>query len=1084
MKKKKSFIFLSHLFVRRIKNRYLALGLMTALLLLTSLSGYSQITLTLRNLSLRESLKKIEQVSNYKFFYNENLPELNWKVSIKEKNANIDKTMSDVLSSTNLSYKKETGNLIVLVRRDQIEQRKQNRRAIRGKVIDVDGNPVIGASVTEKDYPQNGAISDYNGEFSLTPKNSDIIKISFVGYDTQTLKATPDKNLVVRLLESSNNLKEVVVIGYGSLDKREVTSSISSIKGSDLSLGVGGATVATAMQGKIPGLVIAESSSPNSDYALQLRGVASVNASQAPLVVIDGIPGGDIRSLNQSDIKSIDVLKDASAGAIYGTRAAGGVILITTKQAQTGRIKLTYTGEISTETIRKKPEVLSAADYIANGAGDDFKSDTNWYNELLNDNPISYNHVINLSGGNKDLLVYSTLSMQKQKGIAIGDDRKDYMGRVNTIYNMFDGKVKISSNIQYREAKRDNRISSDTFNEALALNPTIPLMNPDSPNDYNVIGNGISGTDFNPVADVKLRSYDGKDQWLLSDVSLKVNLTDDWFIQGTLGYEKLQWTVNKYWDSSHKSSVDNSRRGEAYQGYSKDERLSTDLYSTYHKTFGGAHDLLATLGYSFWQSTGESFNMTNYDFPIDGIGAWDMSSGTWLSDGRASMDSYKDPRERLLSFFARINYSYKDLYMLTASLRHEGSSKFGENHRWGNFWAVSAGWRISNESFMKNVKFVNDLKLRVGYGVTGNNGFGSGYTVRMYKSDTMWPINGVWNSSYGSSKNVNPDLKWEKNAELNIGLDYSIFDNRIYGKIDWYSRRVSDMLYEVAASMPPMTHSSVMKNIGNLKGRGWEFEINADIIRNDNLKYTTSLNLSHNFTKLLNIGLGDNEYIDAVGFPSPGSPGTGARLQNNLRIGQFFTYKNAGVDDKGNWLIYDKDNNVVTADSKSLVAANKRFTGNAIPKLMMAWSHRINYKNFDLSILLRSWLDFDIFNQVNMYYGLINKSQTNVLKSAYNKNKNITAEKILSDYWVEDGSFLKIDAVTLGYKLNLQQYTKYIDNVRFYLTVHNLAVITNYSGINPEVNITGLYPGFDYIKDADSMYPQTTRFTLGAQITF
>ena len=614
--------------------------------------------------------------------------------------------------------------------------------------------------------------------------------------------------------------------------------------------------------------------------------------------------------------------------------------------------------------------------------------------------------------------------------------------------------------------------------------PTIPLYNPENPSQYNVTGNGISGTDFNPVADIMLRTNNGKDQWLLTNATLKINLTDALSVQGTIGYQKSQWQQYKYVSAEHKESVDNTRRGSAYHAYSKSERLSAEAYATYEKVFGKDHHLNAVAGYSFWEANGENFNMTNYDFPIDGVGPWDMASGMYLSDGRAAMESHKDPRERLLSFFGRANYTYKDRYMITASIRREGSSKFGDNNRWGNFWAISGGWRLSDETFIKNLNFISDLKIRAGYGITGNNGFGNGYTTRMYTSNQMWPTNGVWNPAYGSIRNINPDLKWEQKAELNIGLDYGFFDNRLYGKFDCYRRKVSDMLYEVNAPMPPMVHETVMKNIGNIQNTGWEFEVGGDIVRKKDFRYSSTIRLSHNTTKLLNIGLGDKEFIDQVTFPSPGNPGTGARMQNNMTIGQFFTYKYAGIDENGEWLIYDKDNNVVPANETNLKSENKCFTGNAIPKIMTSWDHTFQYKNWDLGISLRSWIDFDIFSQVNMYYGLKNKSQYNVLKSAYQKNKEINDEKILCDYWIEDGTFMKIDAITLGYRLNLKKSNKYVDNIRLYLTARDLAVITNYSGANPEVDINGLNPGFEYIKDTDSMYPQTMRFTFGAQITF
>ena len=961
----------------------------------------------------------------------------------------------------------------------------QTRNQVSGRVTDAAGEPLVGATVVVVGTT-TGTTTDIDGNYAINAPAVGQLKFSYIGYAEQTVEIGTQSVINITLQDDSQVLKDVVVIGYGTMEKKSVTSSIASIKGDDLTAGMGGSTIATVLQGKVPGLTISGSSSPNSSNGFQLRGVASINASQSPLVVIDGIPGGDMRALIQEDIESIDVLKDASAGAIYGTRAAGGVILITTKRAKQGRVSVNYTGEFSIESIRKYPDLLSSSEYVEYGLGEDYGSDTDWFKELTNELPFSQRHTVSLSGGTEAAQVYTSFMAQDQKGIVIGDNRKDYSGRINARFNLFDGLVEVRANAQFREAERDNRNSSGIFKMAFGLNPTIPLYDPENPSDYNVVGNGISGTSFNPVADIMLRTKNGKDQWLLADATVKINLMKGLSLQGTVGIDKRQYQEYTYVSHDHKESIDNSRRGGASHKFSKDNRVSVEAYANYHRTFAEDHTLDAVAGYSFWQAGGESFSMSNYDFPVDGVGPWDMGVGSYLTDGRASMDSSKDPRERLLSLFGRANYSYKDRYMATVSFRREGSSKFGPNNRWGNFWAVSGGWRLSNEAFMRDIRWIDDLKIRLGYGVTGNNGFGNGYTTRMYKANDMWPTNGIWQPGYGSVRNINPDLKWEEKSELNVGFDFALFDNRLWGKFDLYYRQVNDMLYNVNAPMPPMVHDTVMKNIGSLENRGWEFELGGDIVRSKNFRYTSSVRLSHNKTRINRLG-DDGFFLDEVTFPSPGNPGTAVRLQNGLELGQFFIYKYAGLDENGKWLIYDKNNEIVPAidgSTSNLIAENKHFVGNAIPKVILSWDHTFKYKNWDLSVYLRSWLDYDVFSQVNMYYGLANDSQLNVLKSAYTRNRNIKDEKILCDYWLDDGSFLKIDAINLGYTLDLRKWTRYIQSAKLYLTIRDLAVFTNYNGLNPEIDINGLYPGFEYVNDTASMYPQTTRFTLGVQITF
>ena len=910
------------------------------------------------------------------------------------------------------------------------------------------------------------------------------IQVTSVGFQTVKLKIGKNREFNIVMKDDMQTLKDVVVVGYGTMEKKRVTSSITSIKGDNLVTGLGGSTIATALQGKVTGLTISGSSSPNSSNGYQLRGVASVNAGRGPLVVIDGVPGGDLRMINQEDVASIDVLKDASAGAIYGTRAAGGVILVTTKHAQEGKVKATYTTELSTETIRKSLDILSSRDYLEYGLGQDYGYDTDWYKQLVNENQLSQRHVLSVSGGSKALQVYTSLVYQDLKGIVIGDGRKDYSGRMNAKYKMFDGKVELTVNAQYREANRDTRMGSSSAQQAITLNPTIPVMNPNDPRQYNVNTIGVGGTTWNPVADIKLKDYKGIDKWLQADATLKINLMEGLSVQSTFGVDNRQWQEYSYYHQNHLSMITANKRGRAYHDFSKTENRNVEAYASYMHDFNNLHRVDAVMGWSFYQTGGESFDMTNGNFTVDGIGGWDMSAGTDLSDGLASMNSYKKPRERLMSFFARGNYSYDDKYMATLSFRREGSSRFGANHRWGNFWAISGGWRISKEKFMKDITWINDLKLRAGYGVTGNNDFGSGYTVRTYKSNDMWPTYGIWQPGYGSTRNINPDLKWEEKKEFDVGIDFSILHNRISGKFDYYVRKVDDMLFEVPAPQPPMVFSTIMKNAGTLTNRGWEFEITGQIIKSRNLNYSSTLRLSHNTSKIDNLG-DTNSYLYGGAFPQ--SMGYATKLVNGSKVGQFWLFKYAGLDSNGKWLIYDKDNNVVPVSSgtaSNLTDANKHYVGNAIPKLILSMDHSLSYRNFDLGLSLRSWIGYDVFSQLNLYHGLKSSSQDNLLKIAFTDNKNINDTRILTDYFLNNATFLKIDALTLGYTLDTSKWQKYLSTARVYLTVRDLARFTKYPGYNPEVNINGLEPGFEYIRSTSSMYPQTIHWTLGVQLSF
>ena len=480
-----------------------------------------------------------------------------------------------------------------------LSSQAQSRNQVSGKVTDTAGEPLIGATVVVVGTT-TGTTTGIDGSYTINAAADSQLKFSFIGYAEQTVNVGARSVIDIVMEDDSQVLKDVVVIGYGTMEKKSVTSSITSIKGDDLTAGMGGSTIATALQGKVPGLTISGSASPNSSNDFQLRGIASVNASQSPLVVIDGIPGGDMRAINQEDIESIDVLKDASAGAIYGTRAAGGVILITTKRAKQGSVTANYTGEFSFETVRKYPELLSSSEYIEYGLGEDYGADTDWYKELTNDAPFSQRHTVSIAGGTEVAQVYTSFMAQNQKGIVIGDNRKDYSGRVNARFNLFDGVVEVRANAQFREAERDNRNSSGIFKMAFGLNPTIPLYDPANPSKYNVVGNGISGTTFNPVADIMLRTKNGKDQWLLADATVKINLMKGLSLQGTVGIDKRQYQEYTYVSHDHKESIDNSRRGGASHKFSKDNRVSVEAYANYHRVFREDHTLDVVAGYSFW----------------------------------------------------------------------------------------------------------------------------------------------------------------------------------------------------------------------------------------------------------------------------------------------------------------------------------------------------------------------------------------------------------------------------------------------------------------------------------------------------
>lgn len=945
---------------------------------------------------------------------------------------------------------------------------------LSGSITDEAGNPLAGATIHVKGTPKSTA-SDQNGIFKLNNvKKNEVISIHMIGFTTQEVRYNGETTLNIKMISVAQSLEEAVVVGYGTIDKKELTSAVSTIKQKDMVAGT--VSPLLAIQGKVPGLSVISTNGtdPNAGISLQLRGVNSVNASQGPLVVIDGVPGGDINSVAKEDIESINVLRDASAAAIYGTRASGGVILITTKRPQIGKAQVNFTSEYFIETVRKKPEVLSAEKFIEYGLGNDLGHKTDWYDEVTNNNPFSHRQVVNISGGSENANVYTTFTKRDATGMAITSKREEIGGRINSSFKFFDGFAELNTNVSYNEAKAFGS-NNDIFNMAMVLNPTETPYDVNDVSGFNVL---VGGYDYwNPVAEVKLRSDLKQFKYLLANSTLKLNLTEHLTTSATIGVKNNSEHGTYYRSAQHRLSRQDGVDGNASQYYNKYNDRVFEWTVNYNNRWAD-HAVNAVAGYSYQDFNGQGFSANNSDFPVDGIKENDMGTGSYLVEGRAGMGSWRNPWVKLAAFFGRVNYSYLDRYILTATARYEGSSKFAPKNRWGFFPGLSAGWRISQEPFLRDVSFINDLKLRAGYGETGNEGFDAKVASRMYSADTWFLQDGNWFRTYGVMHNQNPDIKWEVKKEYNLGLDFSILENKLSGRIDFYKRKIDDLIYDISVSQPPAIHDKTTMNVGSMQNTGYEFELNYKAVSKEHFTYSTGIVASHN-KSTLNTLWGSQTFTDRKDFPAPGSPGSAVRLYPGEDIGRFYIWKFAGFTDDGYWQLYDKDGNIFDVRERSKTVGDKAFVGNAIPTLQLSWNNQFSYKNWDASIYMRSWIGHDVFNMINMYYSLPNVKGQNVLAEAYDKHKNIKGEKELSDYWLEKGTFLKVDALNIGYSFNTN-VIKPIKSLRIYATARDLFVFTNYTGLDPEVNINGLEPGFE----ERNVYPKTRTFMMGLQVNF
>jgi TonB-linked SusC/RagA family outer membrane protein len=926
------------------------------------------------------------------------------------------------------------------------------------------------------------------------PGSSSVLVFSFVGFATQEITVGSQTAINVTLVEDVLQLEGTVVIGYGTLEKKQVTNSVTTITARELPQGLGGATIANSLSGKVSSLVMQETPSPNSGLTLQLRGMASVNSESGPLVVIDGMPGGDIRSVVQEDIQSIDILKDASAGAIYGTRATGGVILITTKQAQEGKMKLTYTGEVIFKNTFAKPSIMTTQEFMRyRGDGSDYGADADWYEASLADNPTSQRHVVNLNGGSRDAKIFATAMYEDNRGTMFGDSRKDFSGRVNGAFKFLEGWLDVNTHLTYRQANRNQAtVGTPWFN-----NPTQSPYDGYPSDSWPYTVSMVAAR--NPLYDAKNITDNGVDKWFRPDVEVKLNILP---VKGlsyiqTFGYENRQWEGKRYEPSYLQRGewVNRSGLGTAQIEFDKTEQVNSEGYFSYVNSAGENHKINAVAGFSYFEKNREKYRMKNYGFDFDPVGVWNMGSGSYLnnpniSDPKPEMYSQKGITERLFAVFGRVNYSFMDRYIATATIRNEGSSKFAENNRRGTFYGLSAAWRLSEESFLKDVEPVNDLKLRFSYGVTGNegvindsNGFPISYGAVTYSpssSRTMLP-DGSWVSSYATSRDINPDLGWEEKNEWNIGVDYELLNRRLFGKIDFFSRNVKGLIYETHNSKGQ--HGVWYENIGNLENTGWEFEIGGVVVDNKDWKYITKMNISHNSTKVgVMDGTSNKVYAGAW---ATGRAGDIHCLEEGAQVGSFLLYKYAGLDSNGNFTAYlppDKDGNVTvkTLDG-GIDNSEKQYMGNYVPKAVIGWSHDLQYKNWYLQMQINSAIDFDIYNAYEQVNGLQNGSGgANRLLVAYTDNAHIKGPAQTTDYFLKDGTYVKIQNISLGYRLNLKKYISLFDSAKVYLSINNALRLTKYSGSSPEIDFTGWEGGID----TGASYPQTRTFALGIQLTF
>ena len=966
---------------------------------------------------------------------------------------------------------------------------------ISGTVTDSTGEPLIGVSVTVPGTTM-GTATDIDGRYGIQADAKAKLKFSYVGHGTVEEAVNGRSVINVRMEEDSEVLNEVVVIGYGTMDKKELTSAISHVSEKDF-LSVSSLDPSMMIQGKVPGVSITNTGTgdPNNQASIQIRGVSSRSAGLGPLIVIDGVPGGNLTNINPNDIASFDILKDGAASAIYGTRGSNGVILVTTKKgSKDGNTHTSYSGTFAWDKAKRELDMMSAQDYrdVRLGWGDrgvDLGGNVDWLDAVTRTG-FTMQHTLTVSGGNERSNYRVSADYRNANGIDLRSNREEYGARASVMHTTKGGLFTINLNVAPRIIYRDNA-DWGVFCNAIEANPTTPIMDPENPNLYYNFQGQVVGS--NPVelqkleknhADTKLLDWDGTVKLNLLPLLAKDGVSNH-RLSTQIMFADHQYSNNDSWfrPSTSTSAINGGYDGEASRAYSKERQYVVEWLTNYSTQIAEKHNIKAMAGYSYQYSQYSGFNASNKDFPNDGLGPDNLGSGELAKEeGEVLMGSYKNDA-KLISFFGRISYDYEGKYLFTASLRHEGSSKFGKNHKWGDFPAVSAGWRISQESFMQDVEWINDLKIRADYGVTGNQDFGSYISLNTMSGFGYYFYNGKYFQVWGPSKNVNPDLRWEKGKNWNIGLDFSLFANRFYGSLNYFNRRQQDLLGNYKVSVPPYLFDETFVNVGTMKNTGFEFDLNVNAVNTKDFSYNFNVVgtvMSNKFVDFSNSQYVGQDFYNVCDTGEPYPFYSLQRIEKGKSLGNFYMWKYAGITSGGDWLVYDKDGDIIRASQAT--DEDRQVVGNGMPKFTMSTSHNFRYKNFDLALFFRGAFGYDIFNIHDFYYGTRNFSG-NVLKKAYGKNFDINpdANPVVSDYFLERGDYFKLDMVTLGYTLPTPK-CRFLDKFRVYGTVKNVFTLTKFSGVDPSTyQVNGLTPGAQGLR---TYYPSTRQFIVGVQLDF
>ena len=966
---------------------------------------------------------------------------------------------------------------------------------ISGTVKDANGNPLPGV-IVKVEGTKEATVTDSNGRYSLNAAPSQRLEFSYLGYASLTLDASQSKQVVLK--EDNKTLGEVVVVGYGTMRRKDVTSSITTLKEEDLNLGVI-TTPGEMLQGKVPGLVVTTTANPNGEPSITLRGASTLRTGEAmqPYYIVDGVPGVDLSLVSPDDIESIDVLRDATATAIYGSKAANGVIIVTTKKGSKGAAHIGYRGYLAVENVSKDVDLATADDLRSYAQANNFKlpddqgANTDWQKEVERTG-ISHNHNLSVSGGNDKSNYNISLNYMNRQGVIKSTDMNRLTARALAQSRVLHDRLNLALGVNYSRTEINDVPSTNERGMAVAdamvyYSPLQPVKNAD--------GTWFSSTSvtnyYNPVSMIHEdeMNYVKKRTQITGKADLNILKGLTWTAQ--FSYSEKQ-NVTSIYHSTQSQIV--KTNGEAQRSTYFSNKKVFETYGNYQTTLNELHRLGFMAGYSWEESNNnDGFGLTVKDFYSNALRYYDLTYANKI-DGIDAVESGSLSTLRMISFYGRANYSFADKYNIQATLRRDGSSAFGKDNRWATFPSVSASWRMSEEPFIKNLNIFDNLSLHAGYGVSGNSlGFDAFTAIKTYAASGWFPYtdaDGTTTNMHtiGATNNANPDLKWERTGMFNIGLDFGFFNGRLSGTLEYYDKRTSDLIYYYPVSTDRYEFSTMTANVGNISNKGVELSISAIPVVNRNFKWSTTLNLSHNSNRVekLSNQTFSVDYIDEADCLITGNTGVYVqRIMEGCPIGQFYTYEWAGYNDQGvsQFYVHDPATGKRTGEMTTKPQDTDRTkTGSAQPKLTYGWNNTLTYKKWSMNIFFQGVLGNKVFDAIRAQGNCVSliAQGKNVFKECLTDQKygDVNAQTP-SDRWIEDGSYLRLSTLTLAYDFG--KISDWVSGLSVYATCNNVFTITGFKGIDPEVDLGGLTPGVQW---RNSYYPHTRTIMVGVKVNF